>query len=282
MSETIRKAVFAGRFYPKDPVELNRLMDSLLKSEEPAINHMLAKNHIIGAVVPHAGFVYSGYHAIHAYQIFANSNQHFDTVVIINPNHTGCGIGDFNLSGASQWQTPYGILNQDMELISSLDIETYDSAHNQEHSGEVQLPFLYKFMPEKFNIAMITMNQQTPDAASELARKIFNAANKIQRKLLLIASSDFTHYESARIGREKDQFLIDQIIKLDSSECFNQVKKRHITACGYGPIMTLIEYAKLAATKPKMTVLRRGNSGEISYSDRVVNYASILCYEELG
>ena len=280
MATTIRHPQYAGMFYPNSQAELNHLLQFILKVELNKINNELAKHTIIGAIVPHAGYIYSGYHAVHAYQLLNENKEKFETVVIINPNHSGKGTGKFNLSCATEWETPLGLISQDKTFMDELEIECNESAHEREHSGEVQLPFLQKFISGTFKIVMITMNIQTPENALALAQKINNAATKTQRKILVIASSDFSHYESAEKGFKQDQYLIDQILALNTEECFHQVKKHHITACGYGPIMTLIEYAKLVSKHPKMELLRRGHSGEVNPAEEVVDYASFLCYEQ--
>lgn len=279
MEPSVRNSHFAGKFYPESKEDLDHFMQFVVKVETNKINTLLAEKTIIGAIVPHAGYVYSGYHAVHFYQILKLSQQTFDTVVVINPNHSGKGVGDFNLSCAYQWATPLGNISQDKEFSNELNIECYEPAHEFEHSGEVQLPFLQKFATHPFKIVMITMNHQTHENALLLAQKLSNAAKVSQRKILVIASSDFSHYENIKDGFRKDQYLIDQIMILNASECIEQVKKHHITACGYGPIMTLIEYSKLVSSEPKIELLRRGHSGEVNMSDKVVDYASFLCYE---
>ena len=280
MNGSIRQAKFAGKFYPETKEELVHFLNFILKVETNKINTTLTKFPILGIVAPHAGYIYSGYHAVHAYQILKLANQSFDTVVVINPNHSGMGTGNYNLSCSYQWNTPLGLLVQDTEFMEALSIECFDPAHEQEHSGEVQLPFLQNFLPNSFRIVMITMNHQTHANAKILAQKLANAAKITKRKTLIVASSDFSHYEDVETGFNKDQYLIDRILQLNAEECYNQVKKHHITACGYGPVMTLIEYAKLVSDKPKMELLRRGHSGEVSFSNKVVDYASFLCYEK--
>ncbi|MFA9388972.1 MAG: AmmeMemoRadiSam system protein B [Prolixibacteraceae bacterium] len=279
MTFSTRKANFAGQFYPETQEELGQLLHFIEKVEFNKINPLLADKLILGAIVPHAGYIYSGYHAVHVYELIKRNAQQFDTFVIINPNHSGKGHGDFNLSSAEQWETPLGSIAQDQAFLNELNYEYFDLAHENEHSGEVQLPFLQYFVAYPFKIAMITMNNQTPENALSLAQNLHRTAQKLDRKIMVIASSDFSHFEKVDVGFKKDQYLIEQILNLDTSECYKNVKKHHISACGYGPIMTLIEYAKLQSNAPKMELLRRGNSGETNLTKKVVNYASFLCFE---
>lgn len=104
----IKKPAVAGRFYPTDKGELQRLIKYVLNKEVTNINYSLAGKNIIGGVVPHAGYFYSAYQAIHFYEIIARHPEHFETIVIINPNHSGHGTGDFNTCEYRAWDTPWG------------------------------------------------------------------------------------------------------------------------------------------------------------------------------
>lgn len=277
--ETTRKAVFAGRFYPKNKIEIKKLLDKILKSEIDKIDRSFDASKPIGAVVPHAGYIYSGYQAIHVYDFLKKYKNTFDTFVIINPNHTGLGNGAFNISGTSKWDTPLGSVPTNIEFAEALNIEINENAHKKEHSGEVQLPMLQHFLPYPFKIVMITMNIQNQKNALKLANLIDEAVKKTKQNIFLLASSDFSHFETPEEGFKKDQYMIDEILKLDAPEIHQQIIKHHVSACGYGPIMTLIEYLKVCTVSPKIKMLRRGHSGEITPSNKVVNYASFLCYE---
>ncbi len=280
MDENARKAAFAGKFYPGNKADIEKLIQRLLKAEENKMSTQESFSGIIGGVVPHAGYVYSGYEAVHFYQQLKNSRQHIDTVVIVNPNHTGLGKGNFNLSNASTWETPMGEVHCDKEFAQLLQIEAYEAAHIYEHSAEVQIPFLQYFIENPFKIVVVTMNIQNEESARQLATKIFKAAQVSNKKIIVLASSDFSHYESAKISKFKDEILIEQILNLDSKGIASKVKKHFISACGYGPCMVLAKYATLCSEKPRTTLLRYGNSGEVQASEKVVAYASILFYSE--
>lgn len=279
MNDSRRVAEFAGKFYPNSKFEIEKLLDRILISEKNRIATKLATKNIIGAIVPHAGYIYSAYQAVHVYEIIKRSTSKFDTFVIINPNHTGQGSNDINISKALHWETPMGSIPVDMEFAKAMEIEFNDNAHLKEHSGEVQLPLLSHFIPYNFKIVMVTMNRQTPETAIQLAKSIQKAVDNTKRKIFLLASSDFSHFERPNVGFEKDQLIINEILNLNSIEIFKKVKKHSISACGYGPIMSLIEYAKQTTGTPKIELLRRGHSGEIHPSKQVVNYVSFLCFE---
>jgi MEMO1 family protein len=276
MEISIRKPAVAGRFYPGVSSSLNSLIDQLLEAEKGKIDYQSATMPIVGGIVPHAGMVFSGYQAVHFYEIVGKSSQEYDTVVIVNPNHSGRGSGLFNTSNYQYWETPLGKIEADLKFIEALTIESNNQAHDNEHSGEVQLPFMQKLFSFSFKLVMITMNIQNSESSEMLAGKILHAVKQTNRKILLIASSDFNHYESPETGYCKDQYLVDRIVKFDINGVYSEVKKHHVTACGYGPIMTLLSYAKLVDDNPSISILKRGHSGEVHPSEEVVDYISFL------
>lgn len=279
MDTPIRRAVFAGKFYPSDPEQLKMLIETVRRSQKQHLNLSLAEKKIIGGIVPHAGYIYSGYQAIHPYEIIKASHQEIDTFVIVNPNHSGQGTGDYSLSGASGWDTPLGAVTTDEDFAAALEIEVDNRAHQNEHAGEVLLPFLVYMIKQAFRVVLITMNRQTPAAAGKLAIAIKNAAKITSRKICLLASSDFSHFETPLKGYQKDQYVINEILALDPAGIYRQVKQHHVTMCGYGPVMTLVEYARSIALIPQIKLLSRGHSGQVYPSSTVVDYLSFLCYE---
>lgn len=271
----IRKSAVAGRFYPASKVDLIAQLDSITKKELPNINLELLKNQIIGGVVPHAGYMFSAYQAVHFFEIVKQSKQKFDTIVIVNPNHTGLGH-EIAFDSNDLWETPLGQVSLDAEFGKSLGIDISDIEQKNEHSGEVMLPFLQYFFDFDYKIVPITLSNQTFKNAKFLAEKLWKSSTLLKRKILLIASSDFSHFLSPEAGREKDAFVLEHIITLDSQAIEKVVRKKNISVCGFGPIMTLIEYAKLVGSNPKAEILKIGHSGEIIPSHEVVDYVSIL------
>ncbi|MDP4185502.1 MAG: AmmeMemoRadiSam system protein B [Bacteroidota bacterium] len=279
--EKIRKPSVAGRFYPADKEEITEIIYSVREMELDKINRSLASgNHLLGGVSPHAGYVFSAYQAIHLYDILATTHEQFETFVIVNPNHSGLGTTDYNLCGYTAWETPLGKVELDTEMAEALDIVVSDAAHDSEHSGEVQVPFLQLLLKYPFKILPITMNRQNPEAAALLAGKIEIAASKLKRKIFLIASSDFCHYLPPALGAKIDDAVLTHMLHLDTANTYKTVKELKASICGYGPIMTLMEYLKRVAIKPQLTILRRGHSGDVHPSDRVVDYVSMLGYEK--
>ena len=138
------------------------------------------------------------------------------------------------------------------------------------------IPFLQYFLDYDFKIAPITLSNQTYKNAKNLASKINKVDQKLSRKILVISSSDFSHFLSPDKGKEMDEYVLRNILLLESEEIEKVVRDKNISVCGYGTIMTLIEYAKLLSDKPKAHILKRGHSGEIIPSSEVVDYVSIL------
>jgi len=276
----IRKSAVAGRFYPANSKALTEEIESIRNKELSQINLKLAKNKIFGGVVPHAGYMFSAYQAVHFFEIVKQTSQKFDTIVIVNPNHTGIGK-EIAFDSNDFWETPLGQVALDKEFGESLGIEVSDIEQKHEHSGEVMLPFLQHFLDYNYKIVPITLSNQTYKNAKLLAEKLFESSKKLDRNILLIASSDFSHFLTPDEGKEKDAFVLEHIITLESESIEKVVRKKNISVCGFGPIMTLIEYSKLVSADPKVEILRSGHSGEIISSNEVVDYISILFSDNL-
>lgn len=275
----VRAPKVAGTFYPGTEKEINSLVRRILDTEAEKIDYSYARKDIIGCVVPHAGYVYSGYEAMHFFEILKASPVAYDTFIIINPNHTG--YGEYvEVDANDSWETPLGNVPVDTEFARQLGLPRSDRAQMQEHSAEVMLPLLQKSHPEGFRFVPISMLRQNPVTAMELAEKIRDANKALKRKLMIIASSDFTHFESPVDGEMKDDLVLEQIAKQDSEKLYDTVIQNRISVCGYGPIMTLIEYSRLVAEKPVSSVLARGHSGKTSPSASVVDYITILFYHD--
>jgi hypothetical protein len=252
-------------------------LGEILKKEKKNINYKLSKNNIIGGVVPHAGYVFSGYEAVHFFEIA--KEKKYDTVVIVNPNHTGVG-NPVEADAHKYWSSPLGNLELDREMIEELGVPISSLAQKYEHSAEVMIPFLKYFFDYEFKIVPICFMQQDYENSVELAKKIYDASKRLGRKILIIASSDFSHYVEPELGRSLDNLVIEEILALNSKEFYNKIRNYNISVCGFGPIMTLMEYSKLLKKDIKIEILRRGSSGDVYPSNEVVDYNSIIFYEE--
>ncbi len=273
----IRKPAVAGQFYPEDPAELKALLTEIYKKEKPDIDLDLADQNIIGGISPHAGYMFSAYQAVHLFQIIGHYHKPFDTVFIINPNHSGMGH-QMAYDASDYWQSPLGKVEIDGDFARFLELPVSANEQKREHAGEVMVPLLQHFLNYEFKIAPVTITRQTHSNALWLARAIHQANQQLNKNILLVASSDFSHFEPPQVGREKDRYVLDKIEAMDAPGVEHVIHEKHISVCGYGPIMTLIEYAGMVADKPQTRILKKGCSGDVIPSDEVVDYVSMLFY----
>jgi len=259
----MRLPAVAGQFYPGSGAELEHQLDGMLHTEKGLP--------ILGAVVPHAGYIYSGQVAAEAFSRLPKA----ETYVIIGPNHHGLG-SPVALSRES-WRTPLGVVEPDLELADALAggiIDHDETAHLHEHSIEVQIPFLQKRF-SGFKMLPISMGLQDEQTAVMVGQELFSAVKKLNRSCIVIASSDFTHYEPQETARKVDAKLLEAILNMDVPELYSRVYHYNATACGYGPIAATITLAAaLGARAGKL--LAYATSGDVSgdYS-QVVGYAAI-------
>jgi|GEM_PF-12901 len=265
---------------------------------------------IKGCVVPHAGYIYSGPVAAHVYSALANDGFP-ETFIIIGPNHTGYGSGVAVTTESFNTPLGDVCVDKDLaKYLLNTIIDNDIDAHRYEHSIEVHLPFLqytrklfqrnqrkvfdaqesesslfspklqsnfvecrestFPTIKKDFSFVPICMSMQDYKTAKEVGSIIKDVIK--DRDVVVIASSDFTHYEPKEIANKKDKMAIDAIINLDSKKLFEVVKQNNITMCGCGPVMSMIE----AVNGKKATLLKYATSGDIQPMNDVVGYAGII------
>jgi AmmeMemoRadiSam system protein B len=272
----VRKPAVSGMFYAGTAKELERQIEWCYKHElgPGAIPRVNSKGirEIVAIVAPHAGYYYSGPIAAHAYKELANDGI-FDTAVILGPNHTGYGYPVSLWAGVS-WNTPFGEVEIDKELAKRLlgdVIKVDETAHTHEHSIEVQLPWL-QYLYKKVKIIPISMLAQDIETARAVGKAISQAGDN----LIIIASSDFTHYEPYSVAMEKDASVIEAIVTLDEEELYERCENLNCTMCGYGPVASAIVAAKEMKAQ-KAGLLKYATSGDTSGDfSQVVGYSSIV------
>lgn len=269
----MRYPAVSGSFYPSSASQLRHDAGGYLKEASKAVK----PSSRLAIVCPHAGYVYSGRCAAHSFAACSNWLSRDLTAIIVGPNHTGMGT-PISVS-YEDWKTPLGEAKCDVELaraiVESGRIAAHDEiAHLQEHSSEVQLPFLQLACPSARFVG-ICMGWQDAASAKDLGKAIFEAVKKTARNAIVIASSDFTHYESADSARKKDTQAIDMLLALDWEAFEGMVEEKNLSICGHGPIAAAMHYAALAGAK-KCELLKYTNSGEaLGDSTSVVAYASL-------
>lgn len=273
-----RKAAVEGRFYPSTR---SRIFDQIMEIEqsgkypEPDIS----PNKIFGAVLPHAGHIYSGYQTLPFFQLIRRHRIFPETFIIVHPNHHGIGK-PLAIDEASSWSNDIGEVPVDRKLAEAMNLPFDSKAHAREHSAEVIIPFMQYFLEgHDFSIVPVCMMEQDFKSASLVVEKINKAVAKTGRKIMLIASCDFSHFLPPEEGALLDQEVVDCILDRNAPGVEQAVLKHRISVCGYGPIMTLMEYARARDEKYKITVLARGHSGEVVPSREVVDYISIMAYK---
>lgn len=269
----MRRPAVAGHFYAGDKnrllAELKRCFESPLgpgSSEPPS---SVGDRSIIGAMSPHAGYMFSGPVAAHLYRRLWDQEPP-STVVILGPNHTG--VGPSISLGKEDFQTPLGIAPLDEEIVGDLAgdfIVPDSSAHISEHSIEVQIPFM-QFLGWNFKIVPICVGVLDFEAAAKLGKTIREAV-KDRDDVLVIASSDMSHYVLEETAKEKDRKAIDKMLTLDSRGLFDTVISENISMCGMGPTVGMME----AIESSHASLLKYATSGDVQPMREVVGYAAV-------
>ncbi len=263
-----RRAVVAGSFYPEEVEELDKMIRSYTPADIPRVK---AK----GVIAPHAGYIYSGRTAA---RVFA-SVEVPDTAIIMSPNHTGMGEAA-SLWPSGHWEIPGGSIPVNSELsellLSSSRVLKEDyNAHLYEHAVEVELPFLY-YHNKKISFVPIVLYPLPYEYCVDIGKAIAESIKNLGKDVLIVASSDMTHYETAESAREKDSLALERIMALDPEGLYNVIRKYEITMCGYIPA-TIMLIAAIEVGATKATLVDYTNSGEVTGDfSSVVAYAGVI------
>ncbi|MGD0079020.1 MAG: AmmeMemoRadiSam system protein B [Methanoregula sp.] len=258
----MRTCAVAGMFYPREPSHLEQLLEKFFSGTAPEGGNPL------GIVSPHAGYIYSGQVAAHAFSSIVPDFS--GTFVVIGPSHRGY----INCVSEIPWETPFGVIDTDTEFVQALSIETDEISHRDEHSIEVQMPFI-KYRFPRARIAPVMMGQQDYPSAMRLAEKILAAVRRTNREIRIVASSDFSHYVPESKAKADDLWAIEPLLALDTKEFYRRIEERRVTACGFGPISAMVAACgRLGAKAAKL--IRYSTSGDTTGDYReVVGYAAI-------
>jgi len=273
-----RNSAVEGRFYPstKEGI-LDQIREIESKGKYQAPN--LHPSRIFGAVLPHAGHIYSGHQTVPFFTLLLRLNMYPETFVIVHPNHTGYGIS-LAIDEAEVWTNSIGTVPVDREFALAMDLPFDRTAHAHEHSAEVIIPFLQYYLPDHpFAIVPVCMKDQGFQMACQVSERIAGAASQTGRNIMILASCDFSHFLPAETGREKDQHVIDEILSRNTRGVEEAVHRHQVSVCGYGPIMVLMSYAGSLDPGYRIEILARGNSGEVVSSREVVDYISLIIYQ---
>ena len=273
MDAHVRQPIAAGSFYPANPDALSRLVHSALGDLSGLPAEKL--RHPLGLIAPHAGYLYSGDVAAQGYAAAAAFGKP-DLAVVLGANHTGLGT-TIALPGPAPWRTPLGDLPVDTDLIrrwSSEGLAVYPGAFLREHSIEVQLPFMQTLWPDGFRLAPVCV-QFGPLTDLKAAAEIL-APSLAGQSLLVVVSTDFTHYEPDATARALDQEAIERILERDAGAFHQHVQQHRLSICGAGAITLLLLLSGMLEWT-HATCVAYATSGDTT-GDRsaVVGYAAAL------
>ena len=267
----IRKSVIAGSWYPGNPTVLRRDIENYFKSVSvPDI-----QGEIVGLIAPHAGYLYSGQVAAHAYRLVRG--EEYDAVILVGPSHRVAfrGVSVFSRGG---YETPLGIVPVAEELAekiknSSTIVADIPRSHLQEHSLEIQLPFLQVALKD-FSFVPLMMGDQDAHTCQELAETIFKAS--AGQRILLVGSSDLSHFYHYDTATKMDAVVLDYLRKGDAVGLLKSIPIGDVEACGGGPMAVVMLVAHMMKAS-QAHLLKYANSGDVTGDkNSVVGYAAAV------
>jgi AmmeMemoRadiSam system protein B/AmmeMemoRadiSam system protein A len=274
-STRVREPAVAGAFYPGTEKALRDAVSGMLAAVEPRE----IKGKVIGLISPHAGYIYSGQVAANGYRLV--KGRKFDAVIVIAPSHHVYFEGS-SVYTLGPYRTPLGLVEIHKDLAEAIvnsdeSIGFHAAAHAREHSLEVQLPFLQMTVPD-LRLVPIVMGDQSLDACRRLARAI--VSNVKDMNVLLVASSDLSHFHPYDEAVRLDRILIDDIEHYDYEGLADDLEAGRCEACGGGPIITVMIAGKDLGVSEAVT-LKYANSGDVTHDKSgVVGYVAVALVEE--
>lgn len=280
---SVRPPVIAGSWYPGTERSLARTVDEYLQAvEEPPVPGVL-----LGLIAPHAGYVYSGQTAAHAYHQL--EGRPVQTVVLLGPSHRAW-VGDYATTAEKAYATPLGQIAVDEEFVQALAERHLlnQIRGDAEHSLEIQLPFLQRVLTS-FRLVPILMSADDPEVARELARSLAEialarSAGQVGR-VLFVASSDLHHIDDYELVAQRDARVREALAALDVEALTERVMARESSVCGRMPILTVVHAAR-ALGADTVRILHHTNSSEVTGVRRrgqyTVGYMAAAVYQVTG
>ncbi|MCF7802729.1 MAG: AmmeMemoRadiSam system protein B [Candidatus Marinimicrobia bacterium] len=272
----IRTPAVAGQFYPEDATELTQLIKAQLASAE---DHEVSGSRILGGIVPHAGIRFSGEVAAHTYRSIQSIKP--ETVILIGPSHREY-FPYISVYSGDGFKTPLGTVPIDRDLRDKITseggIKSAKGGHGEEHALEVQIPFLQTIYTHDYSILPVTMGDQSRENVELLAAVIGKYRTD---KMLVVSSSDLSHFYSARKAELMDNRFAELVESLEVDDLWNALDQHEIEACGFGPVLTLLTFARERGAT-KCEILRYAHSGDVTGDTRrVVGYLAAIIREEI-
>ncbi|HEX2443881.1 MAG TPA: AmmeMemoRadiSam system protein B [Vicinamibacterales bacterium] len=269
----IRPAAVAGTWYPGTPAGLSQEVDALVARAAPH-DESLPSRALVGLIAPHAGMMYSGGVAAHAYRAAAGTKP--DVVAVVGPSHF-VGFDGVAICDCAAFETPLGVVTVDERaaeaiMSASPNVRPNTAAHAREHSLEMQLPFLQRVLPG-VPIVPLAIGFQTRETILDLARALVAALDG--RRPLLVASTDLSHYFDAETAARLDSRVADLVTRFDDGgllsefERYPEHERGRYVACGGGAAIAVMRAARcLGAVEAR--VLKYAHSGEVSGDNEAV------------
>ena len=256
----VRRAAVAGTWYPGTAAALASAVDAHLANADRQARDVAGR--IAALICPHAGLIYSGPVAAHAYRLLRG--RAFDVAVLVGPSHF-VGFDGVAIYPSGGFETPFGVARIDETLAAALlaaspIVREHSAAHAREHSLEMQLPFLQRLAPD-VPIVPLVMGYQTADTAVALGEAL--AATLRGRNALLVASTDLSHYYDAATASRLDGVVIDCVERFDADALQEALTQEPQHACGGGPTVAVMRAARLGGARDA-AVLRYADSGDVS------------------
>jgi AmmeMemoRadiSam system protein B len=264
----VRTPAVAGQFYEGSRAGLHSQVERYVEADAE-------KEEVKAVLSPHAGLMYSGPVAGAVYSRIKFPH----TFVLLGPNHTGMGPR-IAMAGEGIWEIPTAALSIDEGLSASIaekcPVITRDTlAHRYEHSLEVQLPFIAHFSTD-VKIVPISVMQATVDELISVGEGIAEAVKGVGYSVVIVASSDMSHFIPDELAREKDKLAIDKVLALDPRGLFSTVIEKNISMCGFMPATMMLSAANALGAK-EAKLVKYTTSAEVSGDYRsVVGYAGVI------
>ena len=272
--DALRKSVIAGSWYPGNSFVLKKDIEGFFNS----VPDSESEGEVVAIITPHAGYVYSGQIAAYAYKCLCGNN--YDAVIVVGPSHRAAfhGVSIFSSGG---YETPLGIVPVAEELAKQIKrnsklVSDIPAAHLQEHSIEIQLPFL-QYALGNFSFVPLVMGDQDASTCQELAQAIYDSMQGM--KVLIVASSDLSHFHSYNEATKLDSVVLRHLKKSDAAGLLDSLRSDTAEACGGGPMaVAMLVARKIGANHAR--VLKYANSGDVTGDkSSVVGYASAIYFK---
>jgi len=271
--QKVRKPVFAGSFYPADKHQLEKKIDGYLKEAEAKSEKIPSQ--IFGIISPHAGYEYSGGVAGYAYNQIKGKD--YKTVIIIGSSHQVSFKG-ISIYPSGSWETPLGNVRIDRKIAQYLmdnckSVKAYPAAFAREHSLEVQLPFLQRSL-KSFTIVPLVTGSIDGEDYKNLSDALLKLLKQNPKDILIVASSDMSHFHSYNKAYQMDKLALKDIDELDIKKLFENLHNGNCELCGAPGVITLMMVASKLNARAK--TLYYANSGDVTRDkDRVVGYGAV-------